>query len=173
MSGPAPKIVIRALTKSCGAKKVLQGVDLQVHAGETLAVVGESGSGKELVARALHKHSPRAGRKPQPAQKAARELFTQSAGDPMAALIIKEFGIYPPGVFVQLASGEMAVVTQRGASANAPIVAAITNKSGDPLAHPARRDTSAAAHAIVSAVPQTAIKVQVSVDALYDRHANR
>lgn len=119
------------------------------------------------------KHSPRAGRKPQPAQKAARELFTQSAGDPMAALIIKEFGIYPPGVFVQLASGEMAVVTQRGASANAPIVAAITNKSGDPLAHPARRDTSAAAHAIVSAVPQTAIKVQVSVDALYDRHANR
>ena len=49
MSGPAPKIVIRALTKSFGAKKVLQGVDLQVHAGETLAVVGASGSGKSTI----------------------------------------------------------------------------------------------------------------------------
>lgn len=119
------------------------------------------------------KHSPRAGRKPQPAQKAARDLFTQSGGDPLAALIIKEFGIYPPGVYVQLANGEIAIVTQRGASANAPIVAAITNKNGDPLAHPARRDTSTASHAITSTVPEGQIKVRVTVDALYDRHANR
>ncbi len=132
------------------------------------------------MARLLHfvdcftaKHSPRARRKPQPAQKAARELFIQSGGDPLAALIIKEFGIYPPGVYVQLANGETAVVTQRGATANAPIVAAITNKNGDQLAHPARRDTSAASHAIVSTVPETAIKVRVGVDDLYDRQANR
>jgi HD-GYP domain-containing protein (c-di-GMP phosphodiesterase class II) len=131
------------------------------------------------IARLVHfvdsftaKHSPRAGRKPQPAQKAARDLFTQSYGDPLAALVIKEFGIYPPGCYVKLASGEMAIVTQRGATANAPIVAAITNKNGDQLSIPARRDTSAAGHSIISTVPEQSVMVRVNVDSLYDRSAN-
>ena len=36
-------------------------------------------------------------------------------GAPASAAIIKEFGIYPPGEFVQLKSGEMAVVVRRSA----------------------------------------------------------
>jgi HD-GYP domain-containing protein (c-di-GMP phosphodiesterase class II) len=119
------------------------------------------------------KHSPRTGRRPQPAQQAARDLFVQSGGDPLAALVIKEFGIYPPGVYVKLASGEMAIVTQRGATANAPIVAAITNKHGDPLSHPVRRDTASATNAIVNTVAENLVRVRVSVDSLYDRSANR
>lgn len=119
------------------------------------------------------KHSPRAGRAPQPAHKAARDLFTQSGGDPLAALVIKEFGIYPPGCYVRLASGEVAIVIQRGATANAPIVAAITNKNGDPLTHPSRRDTSSASNAIAATVAANLIRVRVSTDTLYDRNANR
>lgn len=132
------------------------------------------------ISRLLHfvdcftaKHSPRAGRKPQPAQKAARDLFTQSKGDPLAALVIKEFGIYPPGCYVKLASGEMAIVTQRGATANAPIVAAITNRNGDQLAHPARRDTSITANQIISTVDENSVMVRVTVDSLYDKTANQ
>lgn len=34
------------ITKSYGAKKVLQGVSLQIHAGESIAILGESGCGK-------------------------------------------------------------------------------------------------------------------------------
>jgi hypothetical protein len=94
------------------------------------------------------KHSPRASRKALPAQQAARELFLQSSGDPLASLLIKELGIYPPGCYVQLASGEIAVVTHRGESAKAPVVAALTNKNGDALSLPIRRDTCRAGYGI-------------------------
>jgi len=121
----------------------------------------------------MAKHSPRVGRTPQPAHKAARDLFTNSGGDPLAGLIIKEFGIYPPGAYVKLASGEVAVVTERGTTANAPIVMAITNKNGDPLSLPSRRDTSLVGTKIASTVEEDLIRVRHSADTLYERSANR
>ena len=118
----------------------------------------------------LAKHSPRLGRGAQPSQKAARDLFTDSGGDPLAGLIIKEFGIYPPGTYVKLASGEVAVVTLRGAAANTPIVMAITNKNGDPLALPSRRDTALSVNAkIISTVDEKSIRVRHSAESLYER----
>jgi HD-GYP domain-containing protein (c-di-GMP phosphodiesterase class II) len=121
----------------------------------------------------MAKHSPRVGRKTQPAHQAARDLFTHSGGDPLAGLIIKEFGIYPPGAYVKLASGEVAIVTQRGAAANSPIVMAITNKNGDPLSLPSQRDTSLVGTKIVATVEEELIRVRHSADRLYDRSANR
>lgn len=88
-------------------------------------------------------------------------------------MIIKEFGIYPPGAYVKLATDEVAVVTERGATANAPIVMAITNKNGDPLALPSRRDTSLVGTKIVSTVEEDLIRVRHSADTLYERSANR
>jgi HD-GYP domain-containing protein (c-di-GMP phosphodiesterase class II) len=117
------------------------------------------------------KHSPRASRKPLPAQQAARDLFMQSSGNPLASLLIKELGIYPPGCYVKLASGEIAVVTHRGESAKTPIVAALTNRQGDALFHPLRRDTSAAGNAITGTVPDQAVKLKVAVEDLYERRA--
>lgn len=117
------------------------------------------------------KHSPRASRKPLPAQQAARDLFLQSSGDPLASLLIKELGIYPPGCYVRLASGEIAVVTHRGASAKTPVVAALTNRSGDALCQPIRRDTSRAGHGITGTVPDQAVKLKVSAEDLYERRA--
>lgn len=114
------------------------------------------------------KHSARAGRTQQPAQQAARDLYTQSQANPLAALLIKEFGIYPPGCFVKLASGETAIVIKRGSSANTPVVAAITNRNGDALSQPISRDTSQAAHAIAATVPDKSVLVRVNVDRLYD-----
>ncbi len=119
------------------------------------------------------KHSPRWGRKAVPAQKAARDLFTQSNGSPMAALIIKELGIYPPGCYVRLASGEMGIVTQRGSSANMPIVAAIINRHGESMMQPLRRDTAKPDYAIVTSVPETAVLVTLPMDKLYERGADR
>ena len=38
---------------SAGARSITTGIDLDLHAGETLGVVGESGSGKSMTARAI------------------------------------------------------------------------------------------------------------------------
>lgn len=113
------------------------------------------------------KHSARAGRNKQQAHQAAKELYAQSGGNPLAAALIKECGIYPPGCFVKLASGETAVVTRRGATAKEPLVAALTNAQGEPLARPVQRDTAQPARAIVAIVSEKSVTVQVSADQLY------
>jgi len=113
------------------------------------------------------KHSARAGRAKQPAQQAARELYSQSGGNPLAAALIKECGIYPPGCFVKLASGETAVVTRRGVTAKEPLVAALTNAQGEPMARPVQRDTAQPARAIVATLADKDVTIQVSVDQLY------
>ena len=115
------------------------------------------------------KHSRRTGRTPVPAHQAARDLFLEANGDPMVRLLIKELGIYPPGCYVKLANGETGVVTRVGEMANKPTVACFVTAEGSVLARPVRRDTAVAAYAIVSTVPDSAIKVTLSADKLYER----
>jgi len=90
----------------------------------------------------LAKVSPRAGREPLPMQQALRQMFAEEGAGPFASALVKEFGIYPPGDFVQLKSGELAVVVRRGATANTPDVAAITDRKGMPVTSSLRRDTA-------------------------------
>jgi len=99
---------------------------------------------------------------------AARDLFTQHGKDPLALLLVKEMGVYPPGCHVRLVSGELAVVLRRGSSANAPLVAALTNKRGDALQTPSRRDTSILPeHHIASVVPDKDVRVRFQSQLLY------
>ena len=97
---------------------------------------------------------------------AGRQMFMQDPGHPMTAALVKEFGIYPPGAYVRLASGETAIVVQRGAHITAPVVARLTNAHGQPLAAPLRTDTSDKASAIVSVVGQGSVPVQLPLDKL-------
>jgi len=48
-----PKISLRGVTKAFGAKKVLQGIDLDVAAGESVVVIGGSGSGKSVLLKCI------------------------------------------------------------------------------------------------------------------------
>jgi phospholipid/cholesterol/gamma-HCH transport system ATP-binding protein len=47
------KIELRDVGKSFGAKKVLQGVNLKVHRGESVVVIGGSGSGKSVMLKSI------------------------------------------------------------------------------------------------------------------------
>ena len=50
-----PVIVdIRGLRKSFGPNEVLKGIDLQVRAGEVIAIIGKSGSGKSTLLRCIN-----------------------------------------------------------------------------------------------------------------------
>ncbi|RZI42255.1 HD domain-containing protein [Herbaspirillum sp. HC18] len=63
--------------------------------------------------------------------------------DPLlAAYFIKELGTYPPGTFVRLQNGEIAVVTRRSKSAATPVVHSFIGPRGAPLSFPIQRDTS-------------------------------
>ena len=48
-----PLLEARDLVKSYGATRVVDGVSLALHRGETLGLVGESGSGKSTIARMM------------------------------------------------------------------------------------------------------------------------
>lgn len=98
---------------------------------------------------------------------AAREIFTGSAGHPLAAALVKEFGIYPPGCFVRLASGEIAIVIHRGETVNTPVVACLTNAAGQPMMRPQRRETSDKANAIATLVADADVMVRVPWETLY------
>jgi hypothetical protein len=115
----------------------------------------------------MAKISPRAIRQPLTAQEAARQLFKIDGGGPMAMAIIKEFGIYPPGEFVKLKSGELAVVIRRTASANTPLAVSITDRSAVPVLNVIRRETAKPEHAIVGLVADKAIVTRVPPERLY------
>ncbi|MFN0185679.1 MAG: HD-GYP domain-containing protein [Aquabacterium sp.] len=99
------------------------------------------------------KLSPRATRDGMSADRAGRLMFMQDPGSPMTVALAKEFGLYPPGCFVTLASGERGVVVRRGRTVMSPIVAVFTNRHGHSLDQPQPRDTSSAAYAITGTMP--------------------
>ncbi|MCB8747978.1 hypothetical protein LHU53_13790 [Rhodoferax sp. U2-2l] len=73
-------------------------------------------------------------------------------------------GFFPPGSYVQLANGEIAVVIARGPKANTPHVACIINASGMPVSMYSYRDTRTSALAVKAPVPAHTVQVKVNGD---------
>jgi phospholipid/cholesterol/gamma-HCH transport system ATP-binding protein len=48
-----PKIALRGVTKAFGAKKVLQGIDLDVAPAESVVIIGGSGTGKSVLLKCI------------------------------------------------------------------------------------------------------------------------
>jgi len=55
MNAPIPQaaVQVRSVRKSFGAQHVLDGVDLEVAQGETLAILGQSGTGKSVLLKLI------------------------------------------------------------------------------------------------------------------------
>lgn len=114
------------------------------------------------------KFSRRASREPMSPVQAVREACLAAGGRPdeLAGALLKALGLYPPGCFVELVGGELAVVLARGTTANQPRVATLVGANGLPLIEPALRDTADRRYAIKGVVAAGAVKVRPSHDKL-------
>ena len=50
----APLVTVQGLTKSFGDLQILNGIDLEVEAGEVVSIIGPSGSGKTTILRCIN-----------------------------------------------------------------------------------------------------------------------
>ncbi len=112
------------------------------------------------------KLASRASRDALAADLAGRQMFMQDPGHPMTTALVREFGIYPPGCFVRLNTGELAVVVQRGETITTPVVACLTTPRGTPLVTPERRATDGRGCAVLAAVGPQQVSPGHSLDDL-------
>jgi HD-GYP domain-containing protein (c-di-GMP phosphodiesterase class II) len=112
--------------------------------------------------------SRRATRSPMSPVQAAREACLGAGGvpDEIGSALLKAVGLYPPGSFVELASGEIGIVIARGRRANLPLVASLIGASGNIMMEPALRDTIERRHAVKGAMPSGSVKVRPPHDRL-------
>ena len=114
------------------------------------------------------KLSLRASRPPMLPAQAIREacLAVDGRPDEIAGGLLKSVGLYPPGCYVELVGGEIAIVLARGKAANLPQVAVLVAANGLPLGEPAQRDTADKRFAVKHAVSPLAVKVRPAHDKL-------
>ncbi|MDE2370041.1 MAG: phosphohydrolase [Burkholderiales bacterium] len=113
------------------------------------------------------KISPRALRAPLLPQIAARQLYEEEQGGPLAGALIKAVGIYPPGDFVTLKNGEIGVVALRAQGGAATQVTALLDGRGRPVAGSPRRDGAAAGCAIAGTLVDRSRMARVLPEQVY------
>jgi len=118
------------------------------------------------------KMSRRMTRGPMSPVQAAREACIGADGvpDEIGAALLKAVGLYPPGCWVELVSGEIGIVVARGPRANLPVVAVLIGADGAPRGHPAMRDSNDRRFAVKSAVNATTIRISPPHEALMAKH---
>jgi hypothetical protein len=111
--------------------------------------VGEMAQLLRLVDVFLAKISSRVNRPALEIKTAVRQVYEQNPGSPMAASLIKEFGMYPPGELLRLANGDLAVVIRRGATLQCPLVMVLADKLGQLKPQLIRCDTAQREYAVL------------------------
>lgn len=115
----------------------------------------------------MAKISPRAMRAAMTPQLAARQLFQQDGGAPLATALIRAVGVYPPGSLVALASGEVGAVTHRAVPGRAAQVATLSDRKGQPVAATQHRDTGQAEFAVAGPLKDNAGFARVLPERIY------
>lgn len=90
----------------------------------------------------------------------------------LASVLLRELGIYPVGTFVKLLSGEIGVVTRKGANSTTPHVLSLINPWGSRLDVPLRRDTKNERHAIGEVLGAEQCALTFRLDQLWGRSAS-
>jgi HD-GYP domain-containing protein (c-di-GMP phosphodiesterase class II) len=112
------------------------------------------------------KLSSRASRDAQHSSLAMKSIYfdSQLKLDAVGAAIIKAVGIYRPGSFVKLVTGETAVVVRRGENTATPTVAVILNKDGIPVVAVTIRNTVDKKYAVASSVASASVNVTLNLE---------
>lgn len=119
--------------------------------------------------------TPRVYRGPIKLTESLRDLFTQRGSkfdDKLTRLFINELGLYPPGIYVRLENGELAVVVGRTSDFKAPMVASIKKPDGNMHSSP-RRHNSAEPGYGVKCVSDPSERVRVDPSQLWGFEALR
>jgi HD-GYP domain-containing protein (c-di-GMP phosphodiesterase class II) len=115
----------------------------------------------------------RAYRKASLSKVAMRDIFLKRGSEideELAVFIVKELGVYPPGAFVKLQSGELAIVIHRGTNPKAPTVKAVVGPRGAPFDRPIQRKTDIREYEILDVAERDTI-VQIDFNKLWGHDA--
>jgi len=129
--------------------------------------VGEMANALRTVDVYTAKLAGRSGRDSLPPPRAARDLLVVERGNPFALALITEFGVHPPGSLVRLFSGEVAVVVRRTADTNAPQVAVLAGRRGEPLDEPVLLEASGRDRGIAGPAEARGLRARISAERLY------
>jgi HD-GYP domain-containing protein (c-di-GMP phosphodiesterase class II) len=112
--------------------------------------------------------SERAYRKPLLPNSVLKKLYLQGEvlNPSLVELLVKEIGIYPPGSYVKLASGEIALVVKRGAKAHQPRVRCIADSNSKKLYARPLRDTSERSTHVIGAIEGWTLDIEQDAAAL-------
>jgi len=97
-------------------------------------------------------------------KEALRKLMLEHKGkidERLTQMFIKEIGIYPPGVIVQLANKEIAVVKARGADGLHPVVHVFIDSSGMPSRAPYSCETTQPEYQVKGTLPTAEVRASV------------
>lgn len=117
--------------------------------------------------------SAKAYRKASLSKMAMRDVFLKRGSEideELAVFIVKELGVYPPGAFVKLQSGELAIVIHRGTNPRAPTVKVVVGPRGAPFDRPLQRKTDVREYEILDVAERDTI-VQVDLSRLWGYEA--
>ena len=129
--------------------------------------VGEMANALRTVDVYTAKLAGRSGRDSLPPPRAARDLLVVERGNPFALALITDFGAHPPGSLVRLHSGEVAVVVRRTADTDAPEVAVLLGRRGEPLNEPLLLEASGRDRGIAGPADPHRLRVRISVERLF------
>lgn len=113
--------------------------------------------------------SPRKSRVGRTAKDSVHSVVVQSTGpklDQVGTALVRILGVSPPGTYVKLANGEVAVVMRRGTKPTEPIVASVINRNDDPIAEPRLHDTSKPALAVQATLVASSIRLNLNMEAM-------
>ncbi len=94
---------------------------------------------------------------------AARDALLGPQGHPdhIGVTLLRVLGLYPPGTWVSLANGELAIVIHRGEKSHTPFVASVRTRDGGYLKQPTRRETTRREYRILHGIRAGEVKVDL------------